>query len=398
MSEHTDQKPTRQAKHWWIDCIRSILLFFVSLRAPDVAEPIVDELLKSWAPMVNHPAPASGEPVATPRPATVAIRVRKVIMTTFVGGIVTSIILPFVAPALARILPPPPPSSQKTGIAFTDPFALDLNLWGPSITLTSVTIDGRKAAINTPDSHYTVTYRDGTLSVLPHTRYWRTGPHNITVSVPGQLVRSYDFFVSSWDIDFTQESASCIINLTDANLSRGQVRLDRQHCVLVLEPVVVDRNNPSYVKTPVFTNGISDYRVAICYRITDPQAGGFQVTLPGGISIQIGDGDLLTTTIKVGCHYVDPHGLPTQIKKKEAMKIAFPGQAVCAREEWVWICRTGNCLSVYAGYDQSIRICDVIIDDGFLSHPNRQLAFRSYGSTVEISRIIVTVEENQPVK
>jgi hypothetical protein len=255
-----------------------------------------------------------------------------------------------------------------------------------------IIIDGQIYTYNGSNADYSFQVNKRTLSVTPKLRYWMPGMHYLQVYVNDTVIANQTF-VTQWEIDFTKKNATILINPLDKMLCRGQATLESKNGLLVLAPSAINLANPSYVKTPVFTKDLSNYEVAICFKVPQPKVGGFQVTLPGALSVQVGDGDLKFTTVKIETSYIGKNNMPNQIKKADALLIPYPGSSVRMNEEWIWICNKNNCLTIYSGLDKSESLCDIDIDPAFLKNENRQLIIRSYGSIVTISKIIVNVSE-----
>jgi len=270
---------------------------------------------------------------------------------------------------------------QESPLNFNEPAIITWQ--NIDIAQSEIIIDGHPYA---SDSEF-ITINANNLIVMPPAGYWTPGSHTIALRENGKGIPGDQEFNVDWRIDFPEGIYSPIIDPDDMSRRRNEVSINRDQCALILEPKELDKNNASYVKTPAFTNSVTDYRVAIHYRIQLHNGGCFQITLPGGISLQIADGDVASITLKVMNYYINDEGIPCERLKKDAWqcKDAQLGTEEC----WLWIVRDGDTFTVSKGRKDPKVVLQKTISSTRLVASNRDLILRSYGSIVRIDDIIV---------
>lgn len=238
---------------------------------------------------------------------------------------------------------------------------------------------------------------DGGLSITPKSGTWMPGRYRLRLRCARASVllldKEYEFWVE-WDIDFAKPDGTYVqfMNPLLPQNARGQVAVDPTAGQLVLAPQRPDPDNPSYVRSQDICAGLDGYRIYLYYRVVKQRTGGFQLVLPGKLSLQVGDGpgSLSDCTIKVGSsyvlysprrgYYVDPHA-----KKRQAWtcrnKLAS-GSPLC-------IAYSGDRLEASVGVDASTKLFQAEIPRRLLIGSNRDITVRSYGSIVGFNRIVV---------
>ena len=170
----------------------------------------------------------------------------------------------------------------------------------------------------------------------------------------------------------------------------GHVGIDTTTGEIFVGPQDIDVANASSITCVPCMKRPYGYGVRLHFRIISDATGGFQVALPGSLSVQIGDGTLGDFTVKVGDHYLDSLGRSRDIQKKTGQ--ICRSRCTLEEEMIVTIEYSGRRLIISGGLDGSKKIIDIPLDAKLLGQSNqssRHLSLRTYGSEVRFSKVTV---------
>jgi len=283
-------------------------------------------------------------------------------------------------PKVERIQPPIV-QGKLSVLNFNDPIVATIDNTNAS-TLRRL-IDGR---LYRPDAPC-FSINDSNLTIRPPAGYWLPGKHLIQFRKGKEEVCDEICFFAEWRANF--QSAEKYLPIIDPQKRKhGTVSVDSSLGALVLDQVIVDGKNASYVETENFTDQFTNYQIGIRLQLIEYRGGCFQATLPGNLSIQVADGDISTVTVKVDELYVDKKFIPCQEQQKDAWKGNI--KDVESKEIWLWIIREGDFLGIYQGLNNRIPILEHRFRMGSLAVADtHNLTLRSFGAKINVSEVIV---------
>jgi len=237
------------------------------------------------------------------------------------------------------------------------------------------------------DGKYKLKVENGLISILPSRGYWTIGRQDIRIdlNVDNMPVTTHTTVFVSQEVSTAIGQIKPFIKLGDSIYCSHGVGPDHGTNSIYITPSGDVIHKPSYLSILPFVDRIRPYSFGVEFMFSAWNSGCFQVALPGGISVQIGEGNRNIATVKVGYSYIAGENGELTPRRSEALEIPL-SDLILTRNSWLYFSYDTTSLTLSTGAKGSDVIKSVSISKSDLNPHKLSACLRSYGPDLLISQ------------